>query len=358
MSRTPLVLFLATVLAGCGGGSGNNPASNNTTPPGTTTSTPSGTSGMVALNDLGNGTYLGFSGGLYPSGSNTMPAQHHAAGLAHATAIHPVDINGNASPSGKYILLSIGMSNTTQEFCSVPATLPCNSWTFMGQAATDGTVNHTSLVLVNGAEGGKAASFWTSPTLADYDRIRDTVLTPQGLSEKQVQIVWLKVANPNPTTSLPAANADAFTLEMQEGQIARALKTRYPNLQQIFVSSRIYAGYAASTLNPEPYAYQSGFSAKWLIQAQINQIAGGTIDAQAGDLNYNTVAPWIAWGPYLWANGTTARSDGLTWVQTDFQSDGTHPSQSGQTKVGGMLLNFFKTSPLTQCWFVVGGVCS
>src|SRR5437588_11667163 len=54
MSRTPLVLFLTTLLAGCGGGSGTNPASNNTTPPGTTTSTPSGTSGMVALNDLGN----------------------------------------------------------------------------------------------------------------------------------------------------------------------------------------------------------------------------------------------------------------------------------------------------------------
>src|SRR5947209_13371659 len=171
-----------------------------------------------------------------------MPAQHHTAGLAQATAIHPVDTNGNARPNGKYILLSIGMSNTTQEFCSVPATPPCNSWTFMGKAATDGTVNHTSLVLVNGAQGGKSASFWTSSTLADYDRIRDTVLTPQGLSELQVQIVWLKVANPGPTVALPAAHADAYTLLGQEGSILRALKTRYPNLQQVFVSSRIYAG--------------------------------------------------------------------------------------------------------------------
>src|SRR5437016_4030091 len=259
-----LLVKLLMILAGCGGG-GNTTSTSNVAPPGN--GTPSSTSTMVALNDLGNGTYLGFSGGLYPSGSNTMPAQHHTAGLAHATAIHPVDINGNASPSGKYILLSIGMSNTTQEFCSVPATLPCNSWTFMGQAATDATVNHTSLVLVNGAEGGKAASFWTSPTLADYDRIRDTVLTPQGLSEKQVQIVWLKVANPGPTIALPAANADAYTLLGQEGSILLALKTGYPNLQQVFVSSRIYAGYATSTLNPEPYAYESGFSAKWLIQA-------------------------------------------------------------------------------------------
>jgi len=313
---------------------------------------------MVPLMDMGNNTYLGFSGGLYTNGSNTLPTAHHLAGLGRANAIHPMDTMGNSNPNGKYVLLSIGMSNTTQEFCDAGATLPCNSFSFMGQAAADPAVNHTKLVLVNGAQGGKSASFWTSSTLADYDRIRDTVLTPQGLSELQVQIVWLKVANPGPTVALPAANADAYTLLGQEGSILRALKTRYPNLQQVFVSSRIYAGYATSTLNPEPYAYESGFSAKWLIQAQMDQMQNGTINSTTGDLNYNTVAPWVAWGPYLWANGTTPRSDGLTWVLADFVSDGTHPSNSGQTKVGTMLLNFFKNSPVTQCWFVTGGVCS
>ena len=349
-----LLMSCSLILAaGCGGSATNQ----NATGP-TPTPTPGNTPSKVALTDMGAGTYLGFSGGLYPGASNSMPAAHHSAGLSRANAIHPVDVNGNADPSGKYVLLSIGMSNTTQEWCSAGATLPCSSWTLMGQAAADSAVNHTQLAIANGAQGGKSASFWVSPTLPDYDRVRDTVLTPQGLSEKQVQIVWLKVADPNPTVSLPNANANAYGLLTEEGQILRALKTRYPNLTLVFVSSRIYGGYATSTLNPEPYAYESGFTAKWLIEAQINQIQNGTIEAHAGDLNYNTVAPWVGWGPYLWANGTTARSDGLIWVATDFQSDGTHPSQSGQTKVGGMLLNFFKTSPLTQCWFLAGGTCS
>jgi hypothetical protein len=286
-----------------------------------------------------------------------MPSDHEAAGLDHAAAVQPRDVNGNPAPSGKYVLLSIGMSNTTQEFCSQSSALPCDAWTFMGQAAADPVVNKTTLAIVNGAMGGQTASTWDSPTDPNYDRVRDTRLIPQGLSEAQVQIAWVKVANAQPSSSLPAPNADAYTLETQMGNIVRALKVRYPNLQQAFLSSRIYAGYATTSLNPEPYAYESGFAAKWLVAAQIGQMANGgvPIDPRAGDLNYENVAPWIAWGPYLWAAGPKPRSDGLVWLPPDFQADGTHPSQSGETKVGGMLLRFFKRSPLTRCWFVDGG---
>jgi hypothetical protein len=142
------------------------------------------------------------------------------------------------------------------------------------------------------------------------------------------------------------------------GNIVRALRVRYPNLQQVFISSRIYGGYATTPLNPEPYAYESGFSVKWLIQAQISQVQAGTIsDGRAGDLS-DAVAPWLAWGPYLWADGMTARSDGLVWERQDLTaSDGTHPSQSGQAKVGAMLLEFFKGSPYTSCWFLGGRTC-
>jgi len=70
---------------------------------------------ILPLNDLGSGTYLGFQGGLYEGGSNTVPADHAAVGAARAAAVQPLDTSGNPSPSGKMVLLSVGMSNTTQE---------------------------------------------------------------------------------------------------------------------------------------------------------------------------------------------------------------------------------------------------
>jgi hypothetical protein len=303
------------------------------------------------------GTYRGFRGGLYPNASNSIPSAHTTAGLARVKAIRPVDTNGNPIATGKYVLLSVGMSNTAQEFCGGDMTTGCASETFMGQAAADPQVNKSTLVIVNGAQGGRDATNWTSSSMPTFDEV-DRRLATLGLTPKQVQIVWLKQADAGPTKSLPDANADAYVLESRLGQIVRAIKVRYPNTQQVFLTSRTYAGYATSTLNPEPFAYESGFAVKWVIQAQIDQMESGTIvDTRAGDLNYNSAAPWIAWGPYPWAAGMTARSDGLSWGRTDFGSDGTHPSTSGRAKVGALLLNFFKSSVMTKCWFVQGQTC-
>lgn len=65
------------------------------------------------------------------------------------------------------------------------------------------------------------------------------------------------------------------------------------------------------------------------------------------------VAPWLAWGPYLWADGTAARSDGFTWLCSDLESDYTHPSATGGVvKVARQLLAFFKTDPTATPWFL------
>ncbi len=298
------------------------------------------------LNDLGTGRYKGFEGGLYENGSNVVPSEHNIDGLALLDQIKPV--------RGKFVFLGIGMSNAMIEF-----------ETFKDLAAASGRVNHDSMVVVNGALGNMTACAWAPATHTprqhncrmpgfvpnQYDRVRDEILKPLGLSEDQVEVIWMLNADPRPDTSLPASDADAYEYERYLADTVRATRKRYPNLKMLFISSRAYAGYATTPLNPEPYAYEYGFSVKWAIQAQIDQLRGGKVDSRAGDLDYKKgVAPWIAWGPYLWADGTTPRSDGLTWDRSEFGDDGTHPNFRGRQKIARLLMDFFLNSPYT-IWF-------
>lgn len=267
-------------------------------------------------------------------------------------------MNGDESPFGKYVLLSIGMANTTQEWCSQNSGPPCTAWSFMGKAAVDPGVNHNTLVIVNGAAEGQDAPAWTAANSPSYDRIKVGRLAPLGLSENQVQAVWVKLEDQKPELSLPADSADAYLLLTNLGQVMRSLRARYPMLKIVFISSRSYGGYGMTDFNPEPFAYESGFSVKWLIESQIDEMRGKPANPRVGTLDYaKKAAPIIVWGPYLWANGTTPRSDGVMWNRADFEEDGTHPSQMGESKVAGMLLDFFKNSPYSKCWFAANQYC-
>jgi hypothetical protein len=310
------------------------------------------------LTDLLARTYYGNVGGLYPGGMNQPPADHDSAARAARNAIKPLDVNGDESPFGKYVLLSIGSSNATQEWCSKSSSPPCGLWTFMGKAAADPGINHYTLVIVNGAADGQDAASWTSATSANYERIKVARLAPLGLSENQVQAVWVELDDPKPSASLPTDTADAYALLANVGQVVRALRVRYPYLRIVFLSSRIYGGYATVDLTREPYAYEDAFSIKWAIESQIMEMRGQSVNPRAGTLNYaRKAAPLIVWGPYLWADGPVPRSDGLVWLRSEFEEDGVHPAQTGETKVAGLLIDFFKVSPYARCWFVANQYC-
>ncbi|WP_456427450.1 hypothetical protein [Rhodocaloribacter sp.] len=316
--------------------------------------------GLIPLIDMADTTYFGFTGGLYPGGSNTMPDPHLEAGLAHMAEIRPLDPAGNPDAlNGKYVLLSIGMSQAAESFCEREVlTDICTDWSFMEKAATDPDVNHSTLAIINGADGGGHTRAWDQVTDPEYDEIRDEHLAPLGLTEAQVQIVWLKTNNNNGSNhpSLPDPEADVYQFIKNMGDILRTLKIRYPNLKMAFLSSRSYGGYASLTANsPEPYAYENGFGIKWTIEAQINQMATGEIDPQTGNLDYDTVAPWIGWGPYWWADGVTPRSDGLSWPRDYYDEGGGHLARKGEDQEAGLLMDFFSTSPLTMPWFLDGG---
>jgi len=289
--------------------------------------------GFTPLIDLGTGTYQGFEGGLYPGGVNARPASHDldADGVARMALLDPAGVPNAAT--GRIVLLSVGMSNTTIE-----------SQAFITLAQSDATRN-AAVVLVDGAQGGWDAHKVADPTQnATYWSTVDSRLTAAGVTPAQVGTVWLKEAEAGPTQTFPA---DAQVLEGDLETIVRIIKSRSPNAKQVYASSRIYAGYATSTLNPEPYAYQSGFAVRGMIEAQLSGDATLNFDPTRGTV----VAPWLAWGPYFWADGLTPRSDGLVWQCADLQSDGTHPSASGADKVAHMLVSFFQEDPVASRWY-------
>jgi hypothetical protein len=289
--------------------------------------------GLPPINDLGTNYWQGSQGGLYPNGSNYRPASHNMAGLTIASQIIPLDTSGNADlVNGKIVWLSIGMSNTTQETQS-----------FLPMANSHPQKN-PKLILIDGAQGGQDIDVIVNPN-ANYWLVVNQRLATAGLTPAQVQVIWFKQAEAGPGDTAFATYPDALKAKFRTA--IQIIKDKYPNAKLAYLSSRIYAGYATTGLNPEPYAWYSGWSVKRLIEDQIN---GDTSLIYTGS---SARAPWLAWGPYLWADGTTPRSDGLVWnCPTDYASDGTHPSNSGRQKVAQMLLDFFTSDSTSVPWFL------
>lgn len=263
--------------------------------------------------------------GLYHTGENTPP--HLDTLLASASEITPRLADGAPDPAGVIVLMSVGMSNTFEEFGR-----------FEQMAGLDPAIS-PHVRLVNAARGGVDITRMVDSGNS-YWRNAEMLLARQGFTPQQVQAIWLKEAKKDPTGPWPA-HAEELTNGLVT--VVSRVQSHFPNLKIIYVSSRIYGGYALGSLNPEPYAYESGWSYRWLIERQVN-----------GDPSLRGVAP-IMWGPYLWADGENPRSDGLTWLCRDTAKDGTHPLESGQRKVATLLLDFFKTDPTACRWFLAAG---
>lgn len=236
--------------------------------------------------------------------------------------MRPRDKQGQLDATGAVVLLSFGMSNTTMEYSA-----------FKRQADADRR-KHPRLTIVDGAVGGAATARAKQPEAPYWNTVAER-LEAAGVSAAQVQVGWLKQAVAGESRHFPA---DAQGLQEDLRLIVAIIQQRFPNLQLLYLSSRTYAGYASTPLNPEPAAYDGGFAVKWLIE-----------DRMAGKIS----GPWLGWGPYLWTNGLKGRSDGLIWTCEDVAADGTHPSiPTGADKVGQLLLAFFSTDALAQSWFL------
>jgi len=289
--------------------------------------------GLIPLPDLGKGMYKGEQGGLYPGGVNTPPPAHLKAGLAIARTIQPLDTDGHPSPNGKIVMISVGMSNTTMKYRA-----------FMKLAAEQHDLN-PQVVLVDGAQGSQVGWITSKPDSPFWEVVAQRIKTA-GVTAAQVQAAWMLQANPGPRAGFPA--------EMKElqGNVIDTLHNmhdKFPNLKVTYLSSRTYAGYATSPLNPEPYAYENGFAVKWVIKDQLDGKPEMNYAAARGPVK----APWVEWGPYLWADGVKPSKSGLSYSREDYtEQDGTHPTASGQAKVAARLLEFMKTDATSKGWFL------
>jgi hypothetical protein len=297
----------------------------------------------VPLPESGFQLYQGYAGGLYPNGGNNRPPAHLAAGIALANQIAPLDSNGQVNTNtGRIVVLSIGMSNCTQEWASKGTN------TFQAVANRDPAKN-PRVAIVDGALGGQDAAAWTNQLGTNWTLTAMSRLTNSGYTAKQVQVIWMKDALKSPALfgSFPA---HAQELQTDFEMMARNAKYWFPNLKLIYMASRTRAYTAdASTLNPEPFAYESGFSVKWMLEKQINGDPALNYDPASGPVK----TAWLSWGPYIWADGTDARSDGFTWLcPTDLESDYTHPSTNGVALVAEQVSAFFKTDPTAAPWYL------
>ena len=296
-----------------------------------------GSGPLVDLMDLGTNYYLGVEqGGLYADGSNVRPSTQDSNGVAIAQGIGPLDANGNPSPTGKYVFISIGESVAQQPFIE-----------FMNLAAVDPSLN-PNMVIVNGATGGATASDMALPNNNFWNVILNDYLPNAGVTAKQVVVAWVNDVNGGPSGTFPS---DMTKLQANYESIANNLLIKFPNIKLVYYSSINYTGYSngLKNLSNEPWSYESGFAVKNAIQDQINGNANLNYIAANGPVE----APWMSWGPYYWANGMNARSDGLVWTCQDLQADGTHPSDPvGRIKVSTQLFNFLKSDDTASIWFL------
>lgn len=277
-------------------------------------------------------TYKGEDGGLYGGGSNEPPAGHLEAVKAATAKITPLNVDGEPATDGRIGLVSISMSNGTLEFS-----------TFKRLADADERKS-PRVVIVDCAQNGQAMAQWVDPEARAWVEA-DRRLAAASLGARQVQVLWVKLANAQPTGDLAEHGRKLYDHTLA---VLHNAKKRFPNARVAYLASRIYAGYSDGPLNPEPYAYEGAFAARWLIRDQIKGAA--PLRHEAGDQPARV--PVLLWGPYLWADGTTSRKvDGLTWQRQDLAFDGVHPTESGRLKVAEMLLSHFTTDALAKTWF-------
>lgn len=289
---------------------------------------------LPPIDELGTGMFMGHQGGLYPNGSNHMPATFYADAVEMARSVQPLDKNGKPDPNGRIGLIALGASTVAMFSKGLEEQVP----------GAQGV--NKEIVFVNCGIGGQDLSDIMDPA-ANFWSVIDSRVKEAGMSLDQVQVLWFQEDNLRNRDNDFDLRVNKLTDEFT--YMVRFCKERYPNLKLFYVSGRHTTEFMpadAKDKHREPKAYLNGWVCKKLIENQING------DPQLAYKGQNAVAPLILWGPYFWTQGAKPRSDGYAVSPDLFSNDGVHPNEKGIDRIAGDLVRFWQTDPVSQLWFL------
>lgn len=258
----------------------------------------------------------------YPLGRAGGPASYMGLPLAlvsrPAPTVTPVD--------GVIGIVCVGMSNGNQE---------CSEW-IQQLAGTWGAAVNPAVKVINCAVGGNAIEKWIDPAFDDdlWNSCINVRLPQAGVRLDQVRVIWHKAASQfaSGQPTYPSAESDYYDFIGYLDQFANRVAGFFPAVQAVYTSSRSYGGFSGNSARGEPLSYEEGHALNtWL--ASHPSVDGA----------------WYGWGAYLWAPSCESGvvTSGNCYVRSDYQSDGTHPSDAGRLKIATLIHERF----LQEGWY-------
>src|SRR5258708_38360661 len=140
----------------------------------------------------------------------------------------PLNASGSTDTNnGKIVLLSLGVSNTTQEWASGDNVTHNITNAFKYRADQDPSKN-PQLVIVDGAFGGQDAITWTNPASANWAMVITQRLVAAGVTTNQVQALWVKQALAGPH-NYRSVSGPPPGLQRYLAITLRGSQTKYPD---------------------------------------------------------------------------------------------------------------------------------
>jgi hypothetical protein len=204
------------------------------------------------------------------------------------------------------VLLSIGMSNTTQLFSKLDPAV-------------------TRLTLVDGAQGGCVARKFAQATHTCWSGVT-SALSAKGKTASDVSVVWIMAVNPARTSQSVSSYVSGLSKDLNN--VVKNVRTKYGTDTLILMSGLHHEVYAPkSSIQPEPHAWESSNI--------VNSIVAANSD--------------VDWGPYLWNPAPQARADGMNITCAMASgTGGVHLTSGGSQYAASWFETWFSTNPIGQ----------